>query len=275
MATLVSLLALGFFLGMRHATDADHIIAVSTIVARERNLKGAALVGAMWGVGHTATVMVVGGVVILFGVVIPPKVGLAMEFGVGIMLVVLGLFTLSSVSRHIREQVTHQVAASHTHSHTAPPTGHLHTHAHGDYIHAHSHGHGHSAHGHVEDDTPQARIDRVLGGFGPYLLIRPLIVGVVHGLAGSAAVALLVLAAVRDPLWAIAYLALFGVGTVAGMILFTSVLALPIVYAGGRAPSLSVFIRAAAGALSVAFGLYLMFEIGFKDGLLVGAATLP
>src|SRR3954470_4331499 len=91
---VVSFLFLGFFLGMRHATDADHVVAIATIVSRERSVTGSALIGAAWGVGHTLTVMVVGSGIIVFGLVIPPRLGLSMEFAVGIMLVVLGVLTL-------------------------------------------------------------------------------------------------------------------------------------------------------------------------------------
>ncbi|MSQ60957.1 MAG: high-affinity nickel-transport family protein [Betaproteobacteria bacterium] len=271
MTAFFSLLAFGFFLGMRHATDADHVIAVSTIVSRERNLKWAALIGALWGVGHTVTVLAVGGAIILFGVVIPPKVGLAMEFAVAVMLVILGLFTLSSVTQSIREQVAYTLAGQHPHGHGGD--GHLHTHVHGDYVHAHSHGHGSANHGHAEDDTPQAKLDKKLGGLKPYLLIRPMIVGVVHGLAGSAAVALLVLAAIRDPAWAVGYLAIFGLGTVAGMMLITSLIAAPMVYAS-RLPNLNIFMRLASGVLSLGFGLYLIFQIGWVDGLFAGQVAL-
>jgi high-affinity nickel-transport protein len=94
---LVAVAALGFFLGMRHATDADHVIAVTTIVARQRSTRSAALIGAVWGLGHTLTILVVGGGIILFGWVIPPRVGLSMEFSVGLMLIILGLMNLTGV----------------------------------------------------------------------------------------------------------------------------------------------------------------------------------
>jgi hypothetical protein len=84
---VVSFLFLGFFLGMRHATDADHVVAIATIVSRQRSVAGSALIGAAWGVGHTVTVMAVGSAIIVFGVVIPPRLGMSMEFAVGIMLV--------------------------------------------------------------------------------------------------------------------------------------------------------------------------------------------
>ena len=99
--SIVSFLFLGFLLGMRHATDADHVIAMATIVSRERTLGASALIGAAWGVGHTITIMAVGAAIIIFGVVIPPRLGLSMEFAVGIMLVLLGVLTLTGMGRAV------------------------------------------------------------------------------------------------------------------------------------------------------------------------------
>src|SRR6266852_8254453 len=99
MITFVSIIALGFFLGMRHATDPDHVIAVTTIVSRQRSIRQAALIGVLWGVGHTITIFLVGSAIILFGLVIPPRIGLTMEFSVGLMLVVLGVLNLTGVLR--------------------------------------------------------------------------------------------------------------------------------------------------------------------------------
>ncbi|HJT82751.1 MAG TPA: hypothetical protein VJ719_16255 [Chthoniobacterales bacterium] len=255
MGTTFSLLAVGFFLGMRHATDADHVIAISTIVSRQRSLRSAALIGALWGVGHTLTVTLVGAAIILFTVTIPPRLGLAMEFAVGVMLVLLGFMNLTGLNQWIRDNI---------------PQGspvHGHTHAHGDYAHSHLHGHGLAAHGHNEEQTPQAWLDRKLGGMGVYQMIRPLIVGIVHGLAGSAAVALLVLTAISDPWWGILYLVLFGVGTVAGMMLITVAIAAPFAYSTGRLPRFNAYLRVASGLLSLGFGLFLIYYIGYVDGL--------
>lgn len=96
MVSLLSILFLGFFLGMRHATDADHVVAVTTIVARERSLRAAAPIGAVWGLGHTVTILLVGGGIIVFGVVIPPRVGLTMELSVALMLILLGGLNLAA-----------------------------------------------------------------------------------------------------------------------------------------------------------------------------------
>src|SRR5437867_11755151 len=102
MITLLSLISLGFFLGMRHATDPDHVIAVSTIVTRQPTLRAALLIGILWGIGHTLTIVVVGAAIILFSIVIPPRLGLTMEMAVALMLVVLGLESDGSPPAHPR-----------------------------------------------------------------------------------------------------------------------------------------------------------------------------
>jgi hypothetical protein len=272
-ANLASLLFLGFFLGMRHATDADHVIAVATIVSRQRTLRGSALIGAAWGLGHTITVFLVGSAIVLFGVVIPARVGLAMEFAVGIMLVLLGLMTLTGLGRVARGAAASYAAGgaarqahSQGHDRISHDFLHDHTHAHGDYVHQHAHGHGAGEHGHRDDQTPLARIDGRLGGFSLYHYLRPLVVGIVHGLAGSAAVALLVLAAVRDPGWAMAYLLLFGAGTIIGMMVITIALAAPFAFSWTSLPRFNWQLRVASGLISFAFGLLLIYEIGFADG---------
>lgn len=197
-----SLLFLGFFLGARHATDADHVIAMATIVGRQRTLRGSALIGAAWGVGHTLTILVVGSAIILFGIVIPARVGLAMELAVGILLVILGLLTLTGMGRVMRDAIApgHPLRKqAHAHGHELSPQDHAH--AHGDYVHRPAHGHGRGGPRSRRGPDPLARLDSRLGGLALCHWMRPLVVGIVHGLAGSAAVALLVLAALRDPTW--------------------------------------------------------------------------
>jgi high-affinity nickel-transport protein len=263
----------GFLLGMMHATDADHVVAITTIVSRERTVRSAASIGVLWGIGHTLTVLLVGGAIILFSLVIPPRLGLAMEFGVSLMLIALGVFTLAGVSRWARARLLpgpDGSFASHVHGDAEP--AHLHVHVHGDYVHSHVHGHGNSDHGHSEAATPQAWLDRRLSGLSAYKAIRPLAIGVVHGLAGSAAIALLILAQIRQPLLAVAYLLVFGVGTIAGMMLITSAIAVPFAYSLKRVPFLHVWLRLAAGIVSLALGLYLAYHIGVVDGLFMGEA---
>ena len=259
MISMLSMIALGFFLGMRHATDPDHVIAVSTIVSRERTVGRAAVIGTLWGIGHTLTIVVVGGVIILFNLVIPPRLGLSLEFSVALMLILLGTLNLTGILQRITAAPTRTVAGG--------ADRHTHTHAHGDYVHEHWHGHGPFAHGHGDADTPQGWLDQTFGRLGLYQVLRPLIVGIVHGLAGSAAVALLVLATIRHPLWAIAYLGVFGVGTIAGMILITAAIAVPITYTASRFAGINRHLATASGLLSLGVGLFLAYQIGVVDGL--------
>jgi high-affinity nickel-transport protein len=248
MGSLLWILAVGFGLGMRHATDPDHVIAVTTIVARQRSIRSAALVGAIWGLGHTLTIVAVGTAIIGFGLVIPPRLGLTMELSVGVMLIVLGALTLSGFMQRLQG-------------------GHVHPHPHGDFVHVHAHSHVPEAHGHDAAATPLARLDAWFRGVGPYQALRPLVVGIVHGLAGSAAVALLVLVAIPDPAWGVLYLLLFGVGTVAGMVLITATTAAPFAYTAGRMAQMNRWLGVGSGVLSVAFGLFLVYDLGIVKGL--------
>jgi hypothetical protein len=260
--SIVSFLFLGFFLGMRHATDADHVVAIATIVSRQHSIAGSALIGAAWGVGHTLTVMAVGAAIIVFGAVIPPQLGLSMEFAVGIMLVLLGVLTLTGMGR----------AVGTAHVHAGVPGGHAldlheHPHAHGDYVHRHPHGHAPGAHGHAEEDTPLARLDRSgLGRLAFYEWLRPFAVGLVHGLAGSAAVALMVLSIIREPMAALGYLLLFGLGTIVGMMLITLILSAPFAFTAVNLPIFNWRLRVASGLVSFVFGVVLIYGIGFADG---------
>jgi sulfite exporter TauE/SafE len=231
MNSLLPILALGFFLGMRHATDPDHVIAVTTLVSSHRSARSAALVGIIWGLGHTLTILVVGGGIILLGWVIPTRVGMSLELSVGVMLIVLGVLNLTGALKRITESVTPAgVPASRTNA---------------------------------------GGLDRP-AGLGVYHLVRPLIVGIVHGLAGSAAVVLLVLTTIKDPAWSVGYLVVFGVGTIVGMMLITMALAVPFTQAKQRFGRLNEGLRIASGVISVAFGLFLAYRIGVVDGLFTG-----
>lgn len=199
---------LGFVLGMRHATDPDHVVAVSTIVSRQPVLARASLIGALWGVGHTATILIVGGGILLFRLTIPPRLGLALEFIVALMLVLLGVMNLSRRS--------------------------------------------------------YARLQSAM---------RPLFVGFVHGLAGSAFIAMLVLAAIPSPMLGLVYLALFGLGTIVGMMLITVAIAAPAVLAARRFVRVQDYLRVAAGVASIVFGLMLAHEVGVVDGLFAATPT--
>ena len=256
MISFLSILAVGFFLGMRHATDPDHVIAVTTIVSNQRNRMRAALIGAFWGVGHTLTIFVVGTAIILFNLVIPVRVGLSMELCVAIMLIVLGLMNVTGFLRSTPAGLIHNPGEKLVHSHP---------HSHGDYT--HSHPHAHQPEAHQPGETQLAWLDRAFGRIGPYQYLRPFLVGVVHGLAGSAAVALLVLATIRNFHWAIAYLLVFGVGTIAGMMLITVSIASTFTLVGKNRQKFSHRLALASGLLSLAFGLLIAYQICVVNGL--------
>src|SRR6266436_1317781 len=205
MTSGLAILAIGFFLGMRHATDPDHVIAVSTIISRERSIAKAAFIGVLWGLGHTLTILAVGTAIILFGLAIPTRVGLTMEFCVGLILILLGVLNLTGAMKWVSEKFS----PAHP-----PVTGeHAHLHQHDARLHFHWHSHAPASEHHAENLAPPPRLlERSSAGLGLYQALRPLFVGIVHGLAGSAAVALLVLSAIRNPKWAVLYLLVFGVG---------------------------------------------------------------
>ena len=203
MLNLALAFATSLLLGMRHATDPDHIVAVSTIVSRERSMSRAGGVGLLWGMGHTATILIVGGAIILLKLAFTPTIGLSLEMAVAAMLIVLGALNVLNVR----------------------PTR-------------------------VVSDS-----------------VRPFVVGVVHGLAGSAAATLVILPLIEDVRWALLYLVVFGLGTIAGMGLVTLAIAAPAAFAAPRVHTLERSIRLATGAMSLAFGVYLSWRIGYVDGL--------
>jgi high-affinity nickel-transport protein len=257
MIGLLSIIAIGFFLGMRHATDPDHVIAVTTIVSQQRNAGRAALIGAFWGLGHTVTIFAVGSAIILFNLVIPPRVGLGMELSVGLMLILLGGWNLKSFLQALPSKPVAE----------AGTLVHSHLHHHGDMVHSHPHAHTGGEHSHPELDASVAQLDKRFGNRGTYQVLRPLMVGIVHGLAGSAAVTLLILASIRNAHWAIAYLIVFGLGTIAGMMLITISIASTFHFFGSRFENLNRKFGLAAGLVSLCFGVFLSYQICVTQGL--------
>ena len=250
---LFSIVGLGFLLGIRHATDADHVVAVSTIVAREKKLHSAGLVGIIWGIGHTITIMVVGAAIILFHVVIPPRLGLFFEFLVAVALISLGVLNLTGLLGKCMSFLS-QPGFMHAH---------LHFHGHEPHVHVHKHGMIEPV---SEPKTKRALI-RFIEKFGVFQLLRPLVVGLVHGLAGSAAIALLILGTITDSTLALFYLFIFGIGTVIGMMVITTLIGLPIIASSKKFARVDHYISQSAGLLSLGFGLYLAYQIGIVQGL--------
>ncbi len=277
--TILSFILVGFLLGLRHATDADHVIAMSTLVSRERSLRPALMLGALWGIGHTLTLTVAGTLLLAFGVVIPARAALLLEGVVGMMLVALGVWALSGAYQALRRMpgasTCGRERGAQTHADTAETNAgfrqtqreatlayrHRHPHAHGDYVHTHGHGHGHIAHGHALDRTPVRWLDKRAAGSAWYVRLRPMAIGIVHGLAGSASVALLVMTGTREIASGLLYFFAFGIGTLAGMALLSAAMVWPLLLAAQRLPNFAQGVRAAAGVVSVAFGLAMLVQL--------------
>ncbi len=229
---VLSIFGLGFILGLKHATDADHLVAVSTIVSERKGFWSSSIVGALWGLGHTASLLIVGLAVVAFRFEIPERIANGLEFLVALMLVALGANVLLKLRRG---------ATLHAHSHT-----------HHDHKHVHLHIHApgeEQTHNHL-----------------PPLGKKPFVVGMVHGLAGSAALMLLVLATIPSRVVALLYIGVFGVGSVGGMFLLSALIGLPFALASRHA-RLHTMIRLSTGTISVLFGLLYAWQIGNRSGL--------
>jgi len=192
-------------------------------------------------------------------VAIPVRVGLTMELAVGLMLILLGILNLTGVTRWMSEKF------SPAHPHVVGE--HAHVHEHEAKLHFHWHSHKPAAEHHGDSLTAPRWAKGAFSQLGVFHSLRPLFIGIVHGLAGSAAVALLVLTTIHNPKWGVFYLLIFGVGTIAGMMLITMALALPFSYAGTRFKWLNQGLVTGSGLLSLGFGLFISYQIGFVDGL--------
>ena len=237
-------LALGFLLGLRHATDADHVVAVSTIVGQYRNAWRGIWVGGSWGLGHTTPLVILGTAILLFKESVMDRyesIAPALEFGVGVMLVFLGVQVFWNLKR-----------------------GRLHLHEHAQEQDPHVHIHG--THSEGED----AAVERSHGFFHfgkPFFRVKSFTIGVVHGLAGSAAV-MLVLLPTLPSFWAgIGYLALFGVGTMVSMAMVTLLLGVPFAITGSF-ERVNSAVAGVAGTASAVFGVALMSDILLGTGLI-------
>ena len=235
-----ALLALGVVFGLKHATEVDHVVAVSTIVSEQRNVLRSALVGGLWGVGHTASLIIVGVLVLVFRVAIPQRVANWLEFGVALMIIALGVLAITRVLR--------KRADIHLHRHIHDGQSHVH-------VHFHEHGTEHASA--VSSDASSLRHSHAIARIG----FKPLLVGAMHGLAGSAALALLVLTQIQSISLGLLYLGLFGLGSTAGMLLMSGLIGLPFALSGRRLTSINYGLQAAAGTLSIAFGLWYAYAV--------------
>lgn len=249
MDPIISVVLLGLLLGIQHSTDADHVVAVATIVSRKPRVLSGLFIGALWGVGHTATIALVGGAIILGKLTVTPSVERWLELAVAVMLIVLGGGRLTWTLKG-RERV--------------PPDHVLVNHAHDDHEVFHNHPHAHGALSHRHPHLhPSRRLLAIFQEVGTAQALRSIVVGLVHGLAGSAAVALLVLSTIKDPYWATAYLLVFGAGTILGMMGVTAILAVPFALSARRFAGLNRVLAAGTGAVSLCLGIFLIYQFGF------------
>lgn len=225
-------LVTGFLFGIKHALDPDHIVAVSTLVAEHKKLWRSSVAGAFWGIGHTITVAAVGLAVLGFKVTVSPTLAHSLELVVGLMLVILGVAVAVSL---VRDKV------------------HLHRHEHDGRRHLHLHSHKHRPdHAHEHPD------------YGAY---KSLVVGMVHGLAGSAALTVLVLSTMPSVLHGLFYLIVFGLGSIVGMVAMSTLIGSPFAFTARRFERINLVIRSLASGTSISLGLIIIAEMGSRLGL--------
>jgi ABC-type nickel/cobalt efflux system permease component RcnA len=235
-----ALLGLGVVFGLKHATEVDHVVAVSTIVSEHRSVFRSALVGGLWGAGHTVSLVIVGIVVLVFRVAVPAAVANWLELCVGLMIIVLGCTAVLSVLRK-RAKV------------------HLHRHSHDGQSHVHIHFH--------ERETQHAGAGSSHSHAISQIGFKPIFVGAMHGLAGSAALTLLVLTQIQSVSLGLLYLGVFGIGSTLGMLLMSALIGVPFALSARRISSLNFGLQTIAGALSIAFGLWYAYEAGIANNL--------
>ncbi|HVN86120.1 MAG TPA: urease accessory protein UreH [Candidatus Binatia bacterium] len=230
LSTVVTLAGALVF-GIKHALDADHLAAISTIASERRSVAGSSMIGALWGLGHTAALLIAGIAVIFCHVEIGERVALGLEFGVALMLIGLGAHALRTLAHG----------------------GHVHVHAHGDRAHVHVHPHTHAPHATHDHHT---------------IGVRPLLIGMVHGLAGSAALMLLVLSTIPSPVVGLLYVAVFGIGSIGGMVGMSVLVSLPARLSAVGFTRTHLAVQALAALFSLGMGLFMAYEIGFARGFL-------
>ncbi len=213
--SLLSILLLGFLLGIKHAIEPDHVIAVSTIASESKNLKRSIFAGVYWGIGHTATLFIVGMFLIVAKNTITDTIALSLEFIVGIMLVSLGLNSILAFMKHRHH---------HPHSHDIPIV------------------------------RKKSRTH-----------FKSFIIGLIHGLAGSAAMVLLTMSTVSTAWQGALYILIFGCGTVVGMLSFSTIIGIPFVLTSGK--QVNRYLNNLAGIISILFGIYYMYNLGVNEGL--------
>lgn len=234
--SMLALLSIGLVFGVKHATEVDHVVAVSTIVSQHRNVFHSAFVGALWGAGHTVSLLVIATIVLTLRIAIPASVSVWLELGVAVMIVWLGI---SALRRALRKNAE---------------------------VHVHQHSHDGLSHTHVHFHEKETRHTPVLNSQHSHALSRlgwrPALMGAMHGLAGSGALTLLVLTQINSPWIGLLYVATFGFGSILGMLLMSGVIGLPFALTSRKLTHVHQGIQTLAAVLSICFGIWYAYEAG-------------
>jgi ABC-type nickel/cobalt efflux system permease component RcnA len=235
---MTTVLLLGFLIGLQHAMEADHVAAVASLATRSRSVAHTVRQGAVWGLGHSLTLCLFGGAVLLADRLVPERLASALEIAVGVMLVGLGLDVLR---RLVRDRI------------------HFHAHRHDAETHFHAHGHPPDV-----DHDRDPHHHRHPDGFP----LRALLVGMMHGMAGSAALVVLVLGSVASPWQGLAYIALFGLGSVAGMAALGAAISVPLRRSARHLTWAHNGLKALVGMLTLAIGAHIIVRGLLGQGLI-------
>jgi ABC-type nickel/cobalt efflux system permease component RcnA len=231
---MMAVLSIGLVFGLKHATEVDHVVAISTIVSRHKNIFHSAIVGALWGAGHTAALVVVAAIVLSLRIAVPESVSGWLELGVAIMIVGLGISAL--------RQALKKNAHVHVHQHNHDGLSHTHIHFH-------------------ENETRhrpalRSQHSHALSSLG----WKPILIGMMHGLAGSGALMLLVLTQISSPWLGFLYVATFGLGSIVGMLVMSGLIGLPFAFSSRKLTHLHQELQTVAAVFSICFGLWYAYK---------------
>ena len=232
--SMMAVLSIGLVFGLKHATEVDHVVAISTIVSRHKNIFHSAIVGALWGAGHTAALVVVAAIVLSLRIAVPESVSGWLELGVAIMIVGLGI---SALRQALKKNA---------------------------HVHVHQHNHDGLSHTHIHFHENETRHQPALRSQHSHALSslgwKPILIGMMHGLAGSGALMLLVLTQISSPWLGFLYVATFGLGSIVGMLVMSGLIGLPFAFSSRKLTHLHQGLQTVAAVFSICFGLWYAYK---------------
>ena len=233
---ILAVLSIGLVVGLKHATAVDHVVAISTIVSHQKNVFRSAVVGALWGAGHTASLLVISVIVLSLRVAIPERVSGWLEFGVALMIIGLGISALWRALRKNSEV-------------------HVHQHSHDGLSHTHVHFHENENKQAPASHSPHSHVVSLIGW-------KPVLIGMMHGLAGSGALTLLLLTQISSSLLGFLYVGTFGFGTIVGMLLMSGLIGLPFAFTSRELTHVHQGLQTLAAVVSICFGIWYGYRVG-------------